>query len=242
MTRTSSSLKFTGAGNSNELPDNFPEGLRVLVVDDDQTCLKIIDKKLKKCNYEVTLCNKAENAITLLRENKKVFDIVLSDVRMKGMDGFRLLQLIGLEMDHIPVVMMSVDDSPSVMMKAIDQGACDYIIKPVSIEVLRSLWLHVVRSRKPKCQCQSDRQLALVVHEAANQPQQLIEYAGYTSPDNERRKGKMIKRRRDKEDEYEDLDESSSLKKQRVVWTLELHQRFVEAVYILSLEKIPSLS
>lgn len=133
---------------------------------------------------------------------------------------------------------MSVDDSPSVMMKAIEGGACDYIIKPVSMDVLRSIWLHVVKSRKPKCQCQSERQLALVVHETANQHQQLIEYAGYTSPDNERRKGKMkmIKRRRDKEDEYEDPDESSSLKKQRVVWTLELHQRFVEAVNILSLE------
>lgn len=54
MTRSSSSLKFTGAGNSNELPDNFPKGLRVLVVDDDETCLKIIDTKLKKCKFEGT--------------------------------------------------------------------------------------------------------------------------------------------------------------------------------------------
>ncbi|XP_076891287.1 two-component response regulator ARR14-like [Bidens hawaiensis] len=236
MAGSSSSLKFTGAGNGNELPNNFPEGVRVLVVDDDPTCLMIIDKKLKKCNYTVTLCNKAETAIALLRENKNTCDIVLSDVRMPGMDGFKLLQLIGLEID-IPVILMSADDSPSVMMKGIDQGACDYIIKPVSIEVLRSIWLHVVRSRKPKSQCQGERQLALVVHEEANQPQQLIEYAGCTSPENERRKGKMVKRRKDREDEYEDPDESSSSKKPRVVWTLELHQKFVEAVNLLGLER-----
>lgn len=51
----------------------------------------------------VTKCNRAEIALTLLRENKNGFDIVISDVHMPDMDGFKLLEHIGLEMD-LPVI------------------------------------------------------------------------------------------------------------------------------------------
>lgn len=51
----------------------------------------------------VTKCKRAEVALSLLRENKNGFDIVLSDVHMPDMDGFKLLERIGLEMD-LPVI------------------------------------------------------------------------------------------------------------------------------------------
>ena len=51
----------------------------------------------------VTKCNRAEVALTMLRENKNGFDIVISDVHMPDMDGFKLLEHIGLEMD-LPVI------------------------------------------------------------------------------------------------------------------------------------------
>lgn len=51
----------------------------------------------------VTKCNRAEVALSMLRENKNGFDIVISDVHMPDMDGFKLLEHIGLEMD-LPVI------------------------------------------------------------------------------------------------------------------------------------------
>lgn len=51
----------------------------------------------------VTNCNRAEDALSLLRQYKNGFDIVLSDVHMPDMDGFKLLEYIGLEMD-LPVI------------------------------------------------------------------------------------------------------------------------------------------
>lgn len=50
-----------------------------------------------------TKCNRAEIALNLLRENRNGYDIVLSDVHMPDMDGFKLLEHIGLEMD-LPVI------------------------------------------------------------------------------------------------------------------------------------------
>lgn len=54
-------------------------------------------------SISVTKCKRAEVALSLLRGNKNGFDIVLSDVHMPDMDGFKLLEHIGLEMD-LPVI------------------------------------------------------------------------------------------------------------------------------------------
>ena len=53
--------------------------------------------------FSVTKCNRAEIALSLLRENRNGYDIVISDVHMPDMDGFKLLEHIGLEMD-LPVI------------------------------------------------------------------------------------------------------------------------------------------
>ena len=54
----------------------------------------------------VTTTDKAQTAVELLRENKNKFDLVISDVDMPDMDGFKLLELVGLEMD-LPVISMT---------------------------------------------------------------------------------------------------------------------------------------
>jgi CheY-like chemotaxis protein len=51
----------------------------------------------------VTTTNQAITALKLLREHREMFDLVISDVHMPDMDGFKLLELVGLEMD-LPVI------------------------------------------------------------------------------------------------------------------------------------------
>ena len=51
----------------------------------------------------MTTCGGAVEALRVLRENKDGFDVVISDVHMPDMDGFKLLELVGLEMD-LPVI------------------------------------------------------------------------------------------------------------------------------------------
>ena len=53
--------------------------------------------------FAVTTTSQAVTALKLLRENKNRFDLVISDVHMPDMDGFKLLELVGLEMD-LPVI------------------------------------------------------------------------------------------------------------------------------------------
>jgi hypothetical protein len=63
---------------------SFPSGLRVMVVDDDPLCLKVVEQMLKRCSYNVHTCNNAASALELLRAKRHGFDLVLSDVYMPG--------------------------------------------------------------------------------------------------------------------------------------------------------------
>lgn len=211
--------------------DEFPAGLRVLVVDDDPTCLMILEKMLRTCLYEVTKCNRAELALSMLREKKNGFDIVISDVHMPDMDGFKLLEHIGLEMD-LPVIMMSADDGKSVVMKGVTHGACDYLIKPVRIEALKNIWQHVVRKRKNEWK--EVEQSGSV--EDGDRQLKASEDGDYASSANEGN-WRSSKKRKDEDEEVEDRDDTSTLKKPRVVWSVELHQQFVAAVNQLGIDK-----
>ncbi|XP_014499068.1 two-component response regulator ARR2 [Vigna radiata var. radiata] len=222
---TSSSPLKTG----DVVSDKFPAGLRVMVVDDDPTCLRILERMLRACLYEVTKCKRAEVALSLLRENKNGFDIVLSDVHMPDMDGFKLLEHIGLEMD-LPVIMMSADDGKSVVMKGVTHGACDYLIKPVRIEALKNIWQHVIRKRKNGLK---DAEQSGSVEEG-DRLLKGCDDGDYSSSVNE---GKGSKKRRDEEEEGDERDDSSTLKKPRVVWSVELHQQFMAAVNQLGIDK-----
>ncbi|MQM19614.1 hypothetical protein Taro_052621 [Colocasia esculenta] len=217
--------------------DRFPAGMRILVVDDDTTCLKILEQMLRRCDYDVTVCSRAIRALFLLRERKDSFDLVISDVHMPDMDGFRLLELIGLEMD-LPVIMMSADTRTSTVMKGIKHGACNYLVKPVRLEELKNIWQHVVR-RKWSENKDSEQAGGL---EDPNRLKRETDDAGHTSSVNDRTDGnwKPQKKRRDaKEHEDDGLenDDSSTSKKARVVWSVELHQQFVSAVDQLGFDK-----
>ncbi|GLJ52478.1 hypothetical protein SUGI_1116350 [Cryptomeria japonica] len=197
------------------IPNQFPAGSLVLVVDDDPTCLKIIDKMLRRCLYEVTTCSRATVASSMLRERKGIFDLVISDVYMPDMDGFKLLEHVGLEMD-LPVIMMSPDGKPSVVMKGIKHGACDYLLKPVRIEELKNIWQHIVRLKKNG----------------------IKELENSGSVENSEKLKKGSDDAEEEEDDFDqDNDDPTSQKKPRVVWSVELHQQFVSAVNQLGIDK-----
>ncbi|XP_043695352.1 two-component response regulator ORR21-like isoform X2 [Telopea speciosissima] len=218
--------------------DQFPVGLRVLVVDDDIICLRILEQMLRKCMYLVTTCSQATIALNLLRERKGSFDVVISDVYMPDMDGFKLLEHVGLEMD-LPVIMMSSDARTSAVMKGIKHGACDYLIKPVRLEELKNIWQHVVRKKWNETKEHEQSGSA----EENDRHKRGGDDADYASSINEGTDGswKGQKKRRDaKDDEDEgelDNDDPGTSKKPRVVWSVELHQQFVSAVNQLGIDK-----
>lgn len=217
--------------------DQFPVGMKVLVVDDDPTCLAVLNRMLVQCRYDATTCSRATVALSMLRENRGGFDVIISDVHMPDMDGFRLLELVGLELD-LPVIMMSADSSTNAVMKGIKHGACDYLIKPVRMEELKNIWQHVVR-KKFSGNKEHEHSGSLDDTDRTRPTNNDNEYAS-SANDGADDSWKSQKKKRDKEDDDSELesgDPSNSSKKPRVVWSVELHQQFVNAVNHLGIDK-----
>ncbi|KAJ7517172.1 hypothetical protein O6H91_21G013100 [Diphasiastrum complanatum] len=208
--------------------EQFPAGLNVLVVDDDPTCLLRLDVMLRRCSYNVTTCCQATIALAMLREDTKRFDLVISDVYMPDMDGFKLLELVVLEM-NLPVI---TDGETSVVMRGVTHGACDYLLKPVRMEELRNIWQHVVRKKKIE---------AKDAEETERHERRFDDGDHATSTNLKKRKDVKTENIVDDDDDDDDgdhyVDDPSILKKPRVVWSAELHHQFVCAVNKLGIEK-----
>lgn len=111
-------------------------------------------------------------------------------------------------------VVMSVDDSRSVIMKAVIHGAHDYLVKPVSIEALKNIWQHVVRQNK-------DEWKGKILDRLGN-------VEGAESKEGRLKSSK--KRNDEEENEIGERNDTNTVKKARVLWSPELHEKFIQAI------------
>jgi DNA-binding NtrC family response regulator len=108
---------------------------RILIVDDEENIRQILTEYLKDFGYEVICAVNGEEALQIYR--KGYFDIILSDLVMRPMDGLDLLREIKkVEPDAI-FIMITGYPSIESALEAIKKGARDYITKPFNIDEIR---------------------------------------------------------------------------------------------------------
>lgn len=118
---------------------------RILVVDDEQSMRQLLEISLERDGSAVTAVDSAEKALNELGEN--VFDIVVQDIRMPGMDGVSLLKLIQDRTPETPVIMMTAYSTRETAMNAMRFGARDYIEKPFDVEELKLRIRNILEKR-----------------------------------------------------------------------------------------------
>ncbi|MCW7754741.1 sigma-54 dependent transcriptional regulator [Desulfobotulus sp. H1] len=106
----------------------------ILIVDDEKNYPRILSAILEEENYETLSCHSGEEALTLLTESE--IDLVLTDMRMPGMDGISLLRAIKNKQPDLPVIMMTAHGTVEKAVEAMQQGAYTYILKPFENETL----------------------------------------------------------------------------------------------------------
>jgi len=110
-----------------------PTQLRFLVVDDFSTMRRIVRGLLKEmaCN-NVAEAEDGAAALSMLRAQR--FDFVVSDINMPNMDGFELLEAIKADaaLRHLPVLMVTAEARKEDIVRAAQNGAAGYIVKPFS--------------------------------------------------------------------------------------------------------------
>jgi CheY-like chemotaxis protein len=114
------------------------EKYSLLVVEDDEYGRDILSRQLEKQGYSVAVAENGRQALEMLKIER--YDLMLLDIQMPEMDGFHVLENIKTDRDtkHIPVIMLTgITDQDSVL-KAINLGAEDYLVKPFSIQIVRA--------------------------------------------------------------------------------------------------------
>jgi DNA-binding NtrC family response regulator len=134
---------MTGKGSSSQ--SSAPG--RILIVDDDPIVAESLSEFLAAEGYETAVCFNGTEALELIREAEKPsdsatrrpepFNIVLTDVSMPGMSGLELIRIIGQEFPSIVPVVLTGYGTIESAVRAIRDGAFDYMSKPVVDDELR---------------------------------------------------------------------------------------------------------
>ncbi len=102
---------------------------RILVVDDELDMLTLLRMMIEdSTNYEVETTNNASEAVKILSE--KDIDLVISDLKMPGMDGMELFDEIKDIKPDIPVIIITAYGSLEIADEAMKKGVADFITKP----------------------------------------------------------------------------------------------------------------
>lgn len=105
---------------------------RILVVDDEEDLCEILQFNLESENFVVDIANSAEEALKILTDEH---DLILLDVMMEGMSGFKMAEKVRKEMHlTIPIIFLTAKDTENDMLTGFSIGGDDYISKPFSIK------------------------------------------------------------------------------------------------------------
>ncbi len=106
----------------------------ILIVDDEPNYRLILSEITKEEGYEVLTAESAEKAMPIVRETD--LDLVITDMRMPGMDGMEFLKEIKIFNPELPVIMITAFGEVEKAVKAMQTGAFNYLTKPFNNEEL----------------------------------------------------------------------------------------------------------
>jgi signal transduction histidine kinase len=107
---------------------------KILLVDDEEGIRKVLGISLADSGYQVLTAENGEEALTIFRAVRP--EIVLTDIKMPGMDGIQLLQRIKAENPDTEVIMITGHGEMELAIRSLKYEATDFITKPINDEVL----------------------------------------------------------------------------------------------------------
>jgi putative nucleotidyltransferase with HDIG domain len=122
---------------------------RILVVDDEETIREIVSSMLTTAHYQCRQAASGLEALALLDSGEE-FELMLSDLMMANLDGIGLLERTKEKFPDMPVIMVTAVHDISVALKAIHNGAYDYLLKPFEREQLLAAVRRALENRRLK--------------------------------------------------------------------------------------------
>jgi adenylate cyclase len=142
-TQSDTGSGFGVSNSSSQIPVNFsapatPGAGHLLVVDDEPLNREMLMRRLKRMGFTTSGAENGLLALELIAH--ETFDLVLMDIMMPVLDGFKTLERMKADekLRHIPVIMLTALDEVSSTVRCIEAGAEDYVPKPFNPVILRA--------------------------------------------------------------------------------------------------------
>jgi two-component system response regulator HydG/two-component system response regulator AtoC len=120
----------------------------ILIVDDEINTLKVLAAALKNRNIHVETARSGEEALELLK--KKKYSLVISDFKMGGISGEKLLEKTKTVSPNLPFILLTAHGTIELAVNAMRKGAYTYLTKPVNINLLESIVSDVLTGGRSK--------------------------------------------------------------------------------------------
>jgi DNA-binding response OmpR family regulator len=108
--------------------------MKILVVEDEKSMAQVLRRGLEEDCHAVSLAADGRSALELAESN--VFDLILLDVMLPGMNGLEVARRLRESRQDTPILMLTACDAVPDIVKGLDAGADDYLTKPFSFAVL----------------------------------------------------------------------------------------------------------
>ncbi len=125
---------------------------KILVVDDEQSMTQFLGIVLRKEGYQVTTVHNGRDALDKARA--EAFDVVITDLRMPGMDGIQLLQGLKKLDPALPVILMTAYASQQTAIDAVNLGAYQYLIKNAKNDEIKLIVRNALEMRRVRTENQ----------------------------------------------------------------------------------------
>jgi class 3 adenylate cyclase len=147
----------------------------LLVVDDNKVNRLLLGRGLEQQGHKVAFAENGRQALELLRQDE--FDLMLLDIQMPEMDGYQVLEQVAadLELRDIPVIVTSALEELDSVVRCIEMGAEDYLIKPVKPVLLKARIGAGLEKKRLR-----DQQRELIRRFATAEVAQDLEESGFT--------------------------------------------------------------
>jgi DNA-binding NtrC family response regulator len=122
----------------------------VLLIDDEAIALSNLTHVFEREGYEVTACNNGESGLAAMQSTE--FDLVLTDLRMPGIDGMDVLRHVRETAPDVPVIVITGHASLDSAVDAMKAGAYHYISKPFRLDEAREVVRSALELRRIKCE------------------------------------------------------------------------------------------
>ncbi len=109
-------------------------GLSLLIVEDEQDISMMLEDRLTSVGFYISTAKNGAEGMAML--NVTAFDGILLDIQMPVMDGLTMLKHMRERFPNIPVMVMSAEFNKDKLIQAIEQGAKDYLLKPIDGDLL----------------------------------------------------------------------------------------------------------